>query len=215
MYLNYKDEYDCGHDYIQGQFVYGDNCYIGDEYMDERWWYIDGAPGYMVSDMGRIWSEKSQKFIKIKPLDKHGHLGVGLSINGHERYEYIHRLMAKAFIPNPKNYPIVRHLNDIPSDNYLENFAWGTQKHNSHDSLLNGTARYPTPEMREKGLAKLRKPILAINLTTREETTFRGQTEASRILNIQQANIWKVLTGERKQAGGYTFKYLKDGVDNG
>lgn len=33
--------------------------------------------------------------------------------------------------------------------------------------------------------------------------------EASKILNIQQSNIWKVLNGERNRAGGYYFEYDK------
>lgn len=29
------------HDYIQGEFVYGDNCFVPEEYMNENWWYIE------------------------------------------------------------------------------------------------------------------------------------------------------------------------------
>lgn len=42
-----------------------------------------------------------------------------------------------AYIPNPNNYPIVRHLNDNPLDNRLANLAWGTQKDNVKDSIKN------------------------------------------------------------------------------
>ena len=215
MYLFYRDEFnEMGYDYISGVHVYGDDCYVADEYMDERWWYIDGAPGYMISDCGRVWSEKSQKFLKVKPLDNHGHLGVCLHVNGQPMYRYIHQLMARAFIPNPNNYPNVRHLDDNPRYNYLDNFAWGTQKHNHEDCVRNGHAYFLTNEDREIGLEKLRIPVLATNLTTGEQTRFRGQSEAARFLGIQQANIWKVLRGERRHAGGYHFEYLeKDGCD--
>lgn len=209
----YRDEFDeMGYDYIPGEYVYGDDCYVSDDHMDERWWYIIGAPGYMISDNCRVWSEVSQKFIKPKPMDKHGHLGVCLSVNGKPTYRYLHRLMAEAFIPNPYNQPIVRHLNDDPSYNYLDNLAWGTQKHNHEDCVRNGHAYYPTPEDRELGLEKLRTPILATNLNTGEQTKFRGQGEAARFLGLQQANIWKVLNGQRRHTCGYHFEYLeKDG----
>jgi hypothetical protein len=53
------------------------------------------------------------------------------------RRELVHRLMAKAFIPNPENLPLVRHLNDVKTDNRLENLAWGTYSENSKDSVRN------------------------------------------------------------------------------
>lgn len=204
------------YDYIDGDFVHGPDVYLDDYYMDEKWWYIDGIPNYMISDHGRVWSEKSKMFLKPKKMDRAGHLGVCLRVNGRPHYVYIHRLMAKAFIPNTNRDPIVRHLNDIKEDNSLENLAWGTQRDNQRDSVRNGTAYILTDYDREKGFRKVRRPILAINLETDEEYEFRGQQEASRILKIQQSNIWKVLNGERRQAGGFYFEYLdEDGGEYG
>lgn len=203
----YKD-FDFYYDGFPGEYVYSDDVYIPEEYMDERWTDIKNAPGYKISTYGRVWSEKYGHFIKVKPMDNHGHMGVCLCINGVRHYEYIHRLMAKAFIPNPHNYPIVRHLNDDPTDNDLSNLAWGTQTDNAMDSMRNGNAYILTDEDREKGFSKTRRPIVAININTGEKTVFKGQNEASRFLNVQQANIWKVLNGERLSTCGYTFRYL-------
>lgn len=194
-------------EHIEGRFVYGDDVYIPDEYLDEVWEYIPGIDHYMVSNYGRVWSEKSQMFLKPKPMDSHGHLGFCLSQNGVPCYVYQHRIMAQAFIPNPDGYPIVRHLNDIPDDNDLCNLAWGTQRDNQRDSVENGTAHIPTDGEREIGFQKVRKPIIGKNLQTGEIRKFRGQSEAGRILGIQQANIFKVLNRERRHAGGWTFEY--------
>lgn len=198
------------YDYIPGDFVYPEGTYVPDEYMDEKWWYTD-IPGYMVSNYGRVWSEKKQKFLKPKPMDKNGHMGVCLYHNGIPHYFYIHRLMAQAFIPNPDNLPNVRHLNDIPNDNELSNFAWGTQRDNAIDALRNGRTFTADPEVRDKALDSVRTPIIATNLSTGERRYFRSQADASKILNIQQANIWKVLNGERGHAGGYHFEYTERG----
>lgn len=206
----FEDDEDDMYDYIPSEYIYPqDDYYTPEEYMGEKWWYIDGVPGYMVSNCGRVWSEKSQQFIKVKPMDKHGHLGVCLSVDGIQLYFYIHRLMAKAFIPNPNNYPVVRHLDDDPHNNWIDNLAWGTQRDNAMDALKNGRTFTADPEIRDKALDSVRRPIMATDLNTREELHFRGQNEASRILGIQQANIWKVLNGERRQAGGYNFRYVK------
>jgi group I intron endonuclease len=40
-------------------------------------------------------------------------------------------------------------------------------------------------------------------------TIYKSRTEASKILKIQSSNIRKVLNGERKHTGGYTFTYLQ------
>jgi len=177
--------------------------------MDEQWEYIRGVQGYMISDKGRVWSEKTQKFIKPKPMDNHGHLGVSLMSGGKHIYRYIHRLIAEAFMPNPDNLPIVRHLDDDPSENHIDNLAWGTQRDNSYDAIRYGTAYMLTDEDREKGFAKCRTPIKAIHVDTGRVYEFRGQNEASKELNIPQANIFKVLNNQRTHAKGYKFEYLE------
>lgn len=202
-------------EYIKGEYIYGDYTGLSDEFLDEEWWYIIGAPGYMISNCGRVWSTKYQDFIKAKPMDKHGHLGVCLYVNGSRRYEYIHRLMAKAFIPNPANYPVVRHLNDNPRDNSIENLQWGTQRDNIRDCINNRHAHIVTQEEREIGISKMRTPIRAIRIKTGEEIVFDGQGKASRFLGIPQANIWKVLNGERCHACGYHFEYVRGGGTSG
>lgn len=211
MSLFYENDHDDMYDYIPGAYVHGDDIYTPDEYMEEKWWYIDEVPGYMISNCGRVWSEKSRCFVKPKPMDRKGHMGVCLSVNGKRRYFYLHRLMGNVFIPNPDKYPIVRHLNDIPYDNEIDNLAWGTQRDNVMDAKRNGRTFTADPEIREKVADSQRSPIWAVNLSTGEKKYFKGQGVASRILNIAQANIWKVLNGQRKQAGGYYFEYVERG----
>lgn len=201
-------------DYFNAYDIF-DDTYLDDYYMDELWAWIPGFYGhYMVSNKARVYSFKKKIFMKVKPMDDHGHLGVCIHRDGQSYYYYIHRLMADVFLPNRNNLPIVRHLNDDPSDNTLDNLSWGTQKDNLRDCFLNGNAHYPTEEDREIGLSKLRKPVLATNIKTGEKIYFKGQQEASRILDIQQANIWKVLNGQRPSTCGYYFEYVKDGEKN-
>ena len=196
------------HDGYPGEFVYGDDVNIDDYYMEELWKPIKGFNGeYWVSDMGRVWSIKRRKFLRIKPLDDHGHLGVCLYKNGDRYYRYIHVLVAEAFIPNPHNHPFVRHIDDIPSNNTTDDLLCGTRRDNYLDSVRNGTAYILSDADREKGNADRKTPIIATNLFTKEKIYFKSQGEASRCLRIPQANIWKVLVGQRLRAGDYTFVY--------
>lgn len=43
---------------------------------------------------------------------------------------YVHRIIAKLFIPNPNNYSDVNHINSIVDDNRVDNLEWMTHKDN-------------------------------------------------------------------------------------
>lgn len=47
------------------------------------------------------------------------------------KHYFIHRLLAKVFLPNPENKPEINHKNWIPSDNRLENLEWCTWSENN------------------------------------------------------------------------------------
>lgn len=75
--------------------------------------------------------------ILTQSINSNGYLKVGLSKNNRLKNFPVHILLAKAFIPNHNNLPIVRHLNDIKTDNRLENLAWGTHLDNVEDGKRN------------------------------------------------------------------------------
>lgn len=178
---------------------------------DVRWRPVPENPNYKVSENGDIWSSKSHRLLKPKKIDKEGHVGIGMNVNGERKYPYLHRLVAKAFIPNPENKPIVRHLNDIRTDNEIDNLAWGTVKDNMQDAKENGLLYSITPEDREIGLAKLRKPIVAINEHTGEKRYFSSITEAAKSIKACQANVSAALHGRRRRAGNYIFEEVNNG----
>ena len=200
--------HDWGTDGYPGEFVYGDDVYVDDYYMDERWLPVEDYPGYWVSDKARVWSSRSNRFLSIHPADDWGHLGINPCKNGTAYHEYIHRLMGKAFIPNPNNLPLVRHLDDVPYNNDLENLAWGTNKDNTRDAIKNGHFRFATKEDREKALAACRVPVVAIDIETGDRLEFNGVATAIRELGISKTSIHRVLSGKRESINGYRIEYL-------
>ena len=50
--------------------------------------------------------------------------------------EQMHRLVAKAWIPNPENKPQVMHINDDSTNYLIENLKWGTQGDNMKERKL-------------------------------------------------------------------------------
>ena len=123
----------------------------------EIWKDIIGYEGlYQVSNLGRVKSLSrgvpgkmgSIRIVKEKlmstSIDCDGYVRYNLLKDGKIKHFKRGALMARHFIPNPDNLPLARHLNDINTDDRLENLAWGTWKQNTHDALLNG--KIPTGE---------------------------------------------------------------------
>lgn len=106
---------------------------------------ISGLPGYYITSNGDVISYKKENPIYLKTYkNQHGHQYVDLKSNG-KRYKcLVHRLVAEAFLENPNNYPIVRHLDDDPDNNWVGNLALGTQLDNRMDCIRNGND-YKTP----------------------------------------------------------------------
>ena len=102
---------------------------------------IAGYPEYSVTDDGRIWSEKSKKF--LKPFECLGnYLAVNLCKNRKFNRHFIHRLVLETFTgPCPEKMEC-RHLDGNPQNNHFRNLCWGTRKENTVDrELHNRTAR--------------------------------------------------------------------------
>ena len=76
---------------------------------------IEGYPQYFITDDGKVWSEKSQKFLAFK--DVNGYDKVQLYHEGVRKYFFVHRLVAEAFIPNPNNLPYVNHKDENKGNN--------------------------------------------------------------------------------------------------
>lgn len=63
---------------------------------------------------------------------------VSYQVNGKQKREYVHRLVAKAFLPNPKNYPIVNHKDGNTLNNATDNLEWCSASYNTKHAYENG-----------------------------------------------------------------------------
>lgn len=98
---------------------------------------IKGYPNYHVSRDGRVYSFKSNQWLKPR-IKNSGYPQVYLSASGKQRSFLIHRLVALAYIPNPDNLPCTMHLDDNKINNHVDNLKWGTHQDNMNDKVSKG-----------------------------------------------------------------------------
>ena len=106
----------------------------------EEWRDIEGYEGlYQISNLGRVKSFPRPttpggilKTIKRKD----GYCSIKLSKNGKVKKVLVHRLVAKAFIPNTNNLPIINHKDENPLNNNVDNLEWCDYKYNNNYGTL-------------------------------------------------------------------------------
>ena len=102
--------------------------------IEEEWRAVDGFSKYEVSNYGSIRNKGNKKEFDLKCKfyrDCNKRLYVSLYKDDKKRKrEAIHRLVAKAFILNPKNYDQVNHKDGDIYNNYVYNLEWCTGSEN-------------------------------------------------------------------------------------
>ena len=189
--------------------------------MNEIWKSVIGYEKfYEVSNIGRVRSVNRtvitikgdiiyKKGIVLKPgTDKHGYLHVGLSKDNLLMSYTVHRLLAKAFIPNIENKPTVNHKDGIKSNNYEWNLEWATRSEQAIHSLNNNLRTMPNSWNGKFGSSHgASKDVLQYTKTGVFIKEFGSIIEASDSVGIHPSGITGVLKGRHRTAGGYMWEY--------
>ena len=151
-----------------------------------------------------------EHWVPLKPvLDKgNGYYLVTLCKTGTDgakirKNQFIHRLLAQAFIPNPENKAHVNHIDGNKTNNNLSNLEWTTEKENSQHAVDIGLMTHTIFEKPVQQYAKDMKTLIG---------EFKSLAEAKRFTGVEAMNISKVVRGIRSYAGGYHWKY-KESVE--
>ncbi|WP_299169047.1 NUMOD4 domain-containing protein [uncultured Bacteroides sp.] len=171
--------------------------------MEETWKPVKGYEDrYSVSNTGKVKSLKTSKLMcQRKGYD--GYMRVGLSINGKQKYKFVHRLVTEAFIRNPHCYKEVNHKDEDKANNCISNLEWCTHKYNSnYGSRLDRMANTN------------KEPVLQFDKSGKFIARYSSQKEAMEKTGINCKHISCCCKGNRKTCGGYVWKYAKSAILN-
>ena len=103
--------------------------------------------------------------------------------------KYLHRLVAKQFIPNPENKSTVNHIDGNKLNNHIDNLEWATYTENMHHAIKNGLINHITRRFKPKGNSE-RVIILRDKIFSLKESGMKTK-EVSEILNVSTQTVLK------------------------
>lgn len=160
--------------------------------MNVVWKDVIGFEGlYQVSNTGEVRSlnyggRGYAKSLK-KTISPQGYEVVGLR----GKTKYVHRLVAEAFIDNPKAYPQINHKDEIKTNNYVDNLEWC-------DSFYN--INYGTRTER------VCKPVVALTADGTFEF-YNSVKEASEAMAVHERTLVSALRGRVGTCRGRKWYY--------
>lgn len=198
--------------------------------MEEVWKDVIGYNGlYQVSNLGRVRS--LDRIIKnnyagtiirkgriLKGyFNKKGYHEVTLSKDSKSYCFSVHQLQMLAFVPNPKNYPMVNHKDENPSNNFIwvnpdgsvdlekSNLEWCDAKYN----VNYGTGIERNRQKQINGVFS--KPVLQYKKDGTFIKEYPSTMEVERQTGYNNSNISKCCTHKRhyNSAYGFIWEYKK------
>lgn len=160
---------------------------------------IVGFENYLISKDGKIFNKRNLNKCLCSWKDNVGYMQVVLRKNNKKCYKRVHRLVAKAFIPNPNNLPMVNHKDGNKTNNNVDNLEWCTNSQNTQDAY-------------DKGYYKstYKVPVKAIHKETGEVHIFRSIRKLAEELKLNRKTVSNILNGQKTTNNyDYYFEYIE------
>lgn len=185
----------------------------------EEWLPIEGYNNYEVSNFGKIKSveriDSLGRTVKERILkqvtNKYGYQQVCLCKDGKKKMFRVHRLVASAFIPNPNNYPVVNHKDEVKTNNHVSNLEWCTVEYNNNYGTRNDRysgENHPKPMLGKFGKDNpTSKQVIQLMLDGEVIKIWGSTREIKRELGYNNSSISACCRGKRKSAYKYKWCY--------
>lgn len=170
--------------------------------MKEKWLPIEGTNNlYYVSNKGRVKSFKMNKLnghLMTQYVNKHGYKFVNIEIDGFRKSRVVHQLVAKTFIKNPNNYPIINHIDGNKQNNTTDNLEWCTYSYNIQHAYNTGLQPKRKPTVHKKQVKQYTLDGVYI-------TTWDSSVSAAKALNKDPSGINRACQSHTHKSYGYLW----------
>ncbi len=159
----------------------------------EIWKDIESIPGYKISNQGRI---KSHTGKVLKTFhNSRGYVTIRISNYGNPKSITLHRIVAKAFVPNPNNLPEVNHIDSNRANNNFNNLEWCTHSQNQFHAYKSGFRdhkgdNHPQRKINSDIVKEIRSRYIPYVCTGKKLAAEYGITVSS-LNNIISGKNWK------------------------
>lgn len=171
-----------------------------------EWKSVDRYNGlYLISDTGKVFSVQTNRIMKTHHI-KNGYEKVEMTINGKARKEFIHRLVAEAFIPNPDNLPCVNHKDEDPRHNDVSNLEWCTYEYNTNYGT-NIERRVEHTAYKRGGDNVGAKRVYQYDMQGNLVNEYPSVADASIATGYNKKSIAKACSGGLKKYQNYVWSY--------
>ena len=152
---------------------------------------IEDFPGYWINSYGRVWSERSNKWLLPRPSNK-GYLRVCLYRDGKKFEKAIHRLVAEAFVPNDdlEHKDTIDHIDGDKTNNRADNLQWLSRGDNVRKSQC--------------------KPVMLFDTLSGDVEQFNSQTEAATFLGCSTQYMSRMTQKPQMEYMGWCVLATKD-----
>lgn len=176
---------------------------------------------YVVSDDGRVFSKDREiinprygkgfkKGREMSYQDIRGYARVFIrKRNEKSKSVPVHRLVAMAFIPNPKNLPQVNHIDGNKKNNSVKNLEWVTASQNKlHSFRVLGAKRGRLGCI--GSLNSNSRAVYQYDLNGNFIQEWGSILQAQKKIGVNNSAIGNAARGKYSQAGGFKWKYKSD-----
>lgn len=84
---------------------------------------------YTVSNSGIVVNNESGKELKVDASNGYARVTF-IGDDGKKKKQFVHRLVAEKYVPNPTNKPMVNHIDGNKLNNHVDNLEWVTNEEN-------------------------------------------------------------------------------------